>query len=92
MISEEKLREAFSRIREDISQLNWKMIKVHDQLDDLSKEVRKLGGDTETPILERPLIERDTPTPKSTPKPSKKAEEPKAPEPSVPVDDEEEFY
>jgi len=95
MVNEEKLREAFSRIREDISQLNWKMIKIYDQLDDISKEVKKLGGDAEPPIIERPLVERRTnssPVPKSNPKPVKRRE-PKSPEKAPePLDDEDEFY
>ena len=105
MIDEDRLKKAFVKVKDEFNYIKWQMIGLQDRLDDVTKEIRTLGGDTTNagPRMERPLIE---PVKEKVTEPVK--EEPKAPkaekavenkaEPEVkaetpkPMSDEEEFY
>ena len=59
MIDEARLKKAFVKVKDEFNYIKWQMIGLQDRLDDVTKEIRTLGGDTTNaaPRMERPLIE-----------------------------------
>lgn len=95
MIDEERLKKAFSKVKDEFNYIKWQMIGLQDRLDDVTKEIRNLGGEptNAAPRMERPLIEpvkEKVEPPKEEPKVEPKTvTESKVP---TPMSDEEEFY